>query len=384
MLPAVLTSTFAAAVAYGVTFPHLATHLEAWGVSGELLGLNAAMPALGWFLGSFALPLLQARFTTAIILVVSLLVAIVAWLGFFARADYGTWTALRFVFGGSVGLFFRTIEFGLNAASSDDRRGWTFGLYNLAFGLGIALGAALEPVLGEDGSIPAVVVAGGFAVAALAASRLRSDIVTVAERPTLEGWLGAARRAPLPLLAGLAYGFVEDIPAYLLSIYALRNGLGSEVAAYTLTAAALGSITLPLALGILADRAGRRFVLLVASLGAAATAAVIPFALASSWVFLTAIAVWTGFGAALYTTGLAIVGDTWPRDGLSTANAAFGATYATGGLIGPLVNGAAIDLLSSHGLMVSAAAVPALLALVLAVAADGSSRRLRPRPAPKA
>lgn len=370
MLPAVLTSTFAAAVAYGVTFPHLATHLEAWGIPGELLGLNAAMPALGWFLGSFALPLLQARFALATILIASLAVAIAAWFGFFALADYWSWTALRFVFGGSVGLFFRTIEFELNAATSDDRRGRIFGLYNLAFGLGIAVGAALEPVLGADGATPAIAVATGFAVAAIGASRWRHDVGTVAERPTLGGWIEVAALAPLPLLAGLAYGFVEDIPAYLMSIYALRNGLGNDVAAYTLTAAALGSITLPLALGILADRAGRRRVLLAASVGAAVTAAVIPVSLASTWGFLAAIAIWTGFGATLYTTGLAMIGDAWPRNGLATANAAFGATYATGGLIGPLVNGAAIDRLSSHGLMVSAAVVPALLALALTAMAD--------------
>lgn len=370
MLPSVLLATFLAAAAYGVTFPHLAAHLEASGVSGELLGLNAAMPAAGWFLGSFALPALQARLSIGTILVASLIVAVASWSGFFLFDGYGSWTTLRFVFGGAVGLFFRTIEFDLNATTTDDHRGRVFGYYNLAFGLGIAIGAALEPELGLVGVAPwATVTAGLLISAAFAARRLR-HADTVAERPSLAGWLDAARRAPLPLLAGFAYGFVEDVPAYLLSIYALRNGLGSDVAAYSLTAAALGSISLPLALGILADRAGRRNVLLIASGGAAIFAATVPFSLGSGVLFLAVVAIWTGFGSTLYTTALGLIGDEWRERGLSTANAAFGATYACGGLIGPLVNGAAIDLLHSHGLLAAAAIVPAALSVAVFLFAD--------------
>lgn len=370
MLGSLLMATFVAATGYGVTFPHLAAHLEASGVSGPLLGLNAAMPAAGWLLGSFTLPSLQARLTIGTILVASLIVAVASWSGFFLFDDYREWTVLRFVFGGALGMFFRTIEFDLNATTPDHRRGRVFGYYNLAFGLGIALGAALEPQLGLDGVAPWATVAMGLLIAAVFASRRLRHADAVAERPSLAGWLEAARRAPLPLLAGFAYGFVEDIPAYLLSIYALRNGLGGDVAAYSLTAAALGSISLPLVFGILADRAGRRKVLLIASAGAAIFAATVPFSLGSSAVFLVVVMVWIGFGSTLYTTALAMLGDEWRERGLSTANAAFGVTYASGGLTGPLVNGAAIDLLHSHGLMAAAAIVPALLSIAVFLFAE--------------
>ena len=373
----ILFSVFIAATGYGVTFPYLAGRLEAWGIPGLLLGLNAAMPALGWFVGSFLLPLLQARFAMRIILIGSLAAAGLAWMVFPAIPDYWAWIPARFFFGGAIGLYFRSIEFGLNAVTETAHRGRVFGWYGLAFGLGIAVGAALEPVLHDDPLAPWITPLLLLASATLPAWRWRCEPKEQIERPRPADWTAIARAEPLPLLAGFVYGFGEDIPAYLLSIYALRNGLGADVAAYSLSAAALGSITFPLVLGIVADRRGRRGSLLAASLSAAVTAAAVPFSVGSGATFLGLVLVTIGFSSAIYTTALAMLGDRWPGQGLNTANAAFGASYALGGLTGPIVNGTAIDTLSSHGIMVSAAAAPLLLAATMLFA--GRSIRSRGR-----
>lgn len=372
MLAAILTSVFVAACGYGVTFPFLAGRLEEWGVSGVLIGLNAAMPALGWFLGSFLLPVMQSRTSIRAILVGSLVGAGVAWVAFAVVADYWAWTPIRFVFGGAIGLFFRSIEFGLNAVTADAHRGRVFGWYSLAFGAGLAVGAALEPLVSADRMLPWIVPPAFFVAAVPVAAMWRGDRRAASERPTFSGWVATLREAPVPMVAGLVYGFGEAVPAYLLSIYALRNGFGAEVAAHTLSAAALGSITLPLALGVLADRGGRRGSLVAAAGLAAVTAAAIPFASGAVAAFLGLVTATSGFSSAIYAIALALIGERWPAQGLNTANAAFGASYALGGLIGPLVNGAAIDTLSSQGLMVSAAVAPALLAIYV-VAAGGSA-----------
>ena len=376
MRGSIFTSVFVAACAYGVTFPFLAAQLEAWNVSGGLIGLNAAMPALGWFLGSFLLPALQVRFAMRRILIAALVIACIAWSAFALLPGYWAWTVIRFVFGGSIGLFFRSVEFGLNATTANDRRGRVFGWYNFAFGMGIAVGAAIEPGLVDQPPLPWLMPAAMMLVAAVFAGVWRCEPGEAVERPCLKAWIETARLAPLPLAAAFAYGFGEDIPAYLLSIYALRNGFDADVAAFTLTAAALGSISIPLALGIFADRAGRRRALALGAFFSAVTAAAVPFSMASTGLFLALVVVTCGFAATLYTTALAMIGDRWPARGLNTANAAFGATYAAGGLIGPLVNGLAIDTLDSHGLMVSAALVPALLVTVIVVTgAPATGRR---------
>lgn len=359
----ILLSVFIAAGGYGMTFPFLAGRLEAWGVSGLLLGLNAAMPALGWFVGSFLLPVLQARFAMRVVLVGSLATAGLTWVAFPVLPDYWAWIPIRFAFGGAIGFYFRSIEYGLNAVTENTRRGWVFGWYGLVFGLGIAAGAALEPVVHDDAVLPWIAPLPFFVIAAMAAWRWRCRPRELPERPRTAGWLAIAREAPLPLIAGLIYGFGEGIPAYLLPIYALRNGFDADVAAYTLTAAALGSICFPLVLGIIADRHGRRGSLLAAALLAAVTAAAVPFGLESTISFLGLVVSTTGFASSIYSTSLAMLGDRWPGHGLNTANAAFGASYALGGVVGPMVNGVAIDTLSSHGLMVSAAAAPLLLAV---------------------
>lgn len=361
----ILLSVFIAATGYGMTFPFLAGRLEAWGIPGLLLGLNAAMPALGWFVGSFLLPQLQVRFAIRTILVWSLAAACLAWVAFPAFPDHWAWMPIRFVFGGAIGLFFRSIEFGLNAVTEAAHRGRVFGWYGLAFGLGIALGAAVEPILHDDPIAPWIAPIPFLAAAALPAWRWHCEPREQCERPRLSTWAATIRSAPLPLLAGFVYGFGEDIPAYLLSIYALRNGLGADVAAYSLTAAALGSVTFPLALGIVADRRGRYGVLATTTLLASVTAAAVPFTVGSAVSFLGLVVVAIGFSSAIYTTALAMLGDRWPGQGLNTANAAFGACYAFGGLIGPVVNGAAIDTVASHGLMIAAAAPPLLLVIVM-------------------
>ena len=362
----ILSAVFLAASAYGITFPYLSARLEAWHTPGYLIGLNAAMPALGWLLGSLFMPWLQVRVETRVMTASALVLAALVWIGFGMLPSYPAWTVLRIFFGGAMGLFFRTVEFGLNATSSPAARGRTFGDYNLAFGLGIASGAAIQPLLGGNEFLTFALVSSVLCIAAWPAYLWQIEAAPFVTRGSLQAWRNILIATPLPLIIGFSYGFLEDIPAYLFSIYALRNGLGADIAAYTLTAAALGSISFPLMLGRSADRIGTRSALIIAAAGTVSFLLTLPFSTASSALFLAVIFMCCGFMASLYTLSLVLIGQHWAGTGLGVANAAFGATYALGGLLGPVVNGAAIDLLQSNGLVVSAVSV-VLAVLVLTV-----------------
>lgn len=360
------SAVFVAATAYGVTFPFIATRLELWGTSGALIGLNAAMPALGWFLGSFLLPKLQSRLSMPVLLVLSLVAAIATWSIFFVASEYWLWTPIRFLFGGAVGLFFRAIEFGINTISTENSRGRVFSIYTIIFGLGIALGALLQPLLSDSPVIAFTAVSIGFVIAIYFSLGWHIPSETRFEPSHLSTWKLVAGRAPLPLLVACVYGYLEDIPAYLLSVYAMRKGLDVDIASYTLAAAAIGSVTLPFPLGVYSDKFGRRRGLAAAAVGAFIFTVAMPWTVFSPFLFLGVIGIWGGFVASLYSIALAMIGDQWQRSGLVTANAAFGATYAAGGLVGPLVNGMSIDAMASEGLIVSASIAIAVLLLVFA------------------
>lgn len=360
----VLIVTFLTSTSFGAALPFLAARLEAMGVSGGLLGLNAAMSALGLLSGSLGLPVLQKHLSANRILLGSLAGAVAVWTAFFFWTDYWSWTVLRLLFGGAIGVFFRTVEFGLNAATDDGRRTTVFGYYNLAFGGGIALGAALVPVSGSSQPILWSLGSAGYAIAAAVSARGQSSAVVETRRGSTRDYLHVARLALLPLAGAFVYGTLESIPGYFLPIHALRNGLGSDVSAYSLTVAALGAVVVPLLFGLRGERVAPRRVLLLATSVVCLMSVALSFSVQSAPVFLVSVSVWAGFFATLYTASLAVLGSEHGPGHLPNANSAFGVAYASGGLIGPLLNGSAIDMFSSRGWMFVAVVASSLLAAV--------------------
>ncbi len=67
----------------------------------------------------------------------------------------------------------------------------------------------------------------------------------------------------------------------------------------------------------------------------------------------------------VYITALSLIGDKLEGAELALANASFGMIYALGALIGPILNGFAIDRLNSQGLMVSSFLIFGVFLLIL-------------------
>ena len=367
-LPWLYAIVFLTATGYGISFPLLSISLEQMEVSGQLIGVNAAMPALGWLLGTWFLPLLQRALGLRLVLLGLLAIVMLALLGFALTRDFWTWTALRLLFGGGLGLFYRAVEFWINGISRNDVRGRNIGLYATCFVLGLVLGSAVQPQLGTQGFWPyggiMVLLSGAFVLVALTSFEQLPEIDRQAGYRKATVSLALVFATPIAFVAIFAYGLFEDIGAYLLSVYALRNQFGEDVAAYTLTAIALGNLLFALPIGLLSDRMSRTNLLIICALMATILSALVPMMISDSTVFLLTLVVLGGFTGALYTLSLAIIGDHHQGHDLAVANAGFGLVYALGALVGPLVNGAAMDTLDSHGLMVSSTIIVAILAIL--------------------
>ncbi|MFY0661551.1 MAG: MFS transporter [Shimia sp.] len=153
----------------------------------------------------------------------------------------------------------------------------------------------------------------------------------------------------------------------MLSVYTLRIGLGADIAAYTFTAFALGSLLGAVPLGILSDKVGRLPVLSGCAAVGLACALVMPGVTSSPTAYLMLIALWGACAGALYAVGLAMVGDHFSGQALISANAAFGTVYAAAALLGPLINGTAMQLWDPHGVLVSCALIFAAFLLISAL-----------------
>jgi len=364
-LSILLLSVFCITVGYGVSFPFLAIRLEEMSVGAALIGVNAAMPALGWLILTPLLPRLHQSCSAKTLMIFFLGLALLGLWGFATVEHFSWWLLFRFAFGGGLGMFFRVVEYWLNTATNPNNRGRVIGTYSTCFLFGIAVGSLLQPSLNTLQvdtflAIGLPIFLGGLFISLLSLGCPSMPTNQVGFRFLRTAFL----TAPLAMTAVVIYGMFEDVPAYLLSVYTLQVGLGEDIAAYTLTAFALGNLIFAIPLGALSDKFGRGPIMSVCALVGLSGTIGIPFLTGSVGLYLGLIAIWGGFVGGLYNVALAYIGDNFSDDALITANTAFGTVYAAAAMLGPLVNGTAMQIWSPHGLMLSSAAIFSLFFLV--------------------
>ena len=353
-----LAAVLLVSTSYGISFPLLAIQLESQGIAPGLIGLNAAMPALGWLLGSPLLPWLHRFVSSQVLMLGFLLISALGVWGFASSDNFVWWLLCRFAFGGGLGMFFRVVEYWLNATTENLNRGRVLGIYSVCFLLGIAIGSVIQPEIGSEGTWGFICVALflglGAALVILIPLAVRSRVA--ARTPNMA--LGSvATLAPLALASVVAYGLFEDVPAYLLSIYTLKVGLSEDLAAYTLTAVVMGNLVFAIPLGAVSDRVGRMPILIGCALVGLIGAGLIPLLTGYPPAYLAFLVLWGGCIGGLYLTSLASIGDHFSDRDLISANALFGTVYAAAALIGPLINGGLMQLWDPQGLMVGCALI---------------------------
>lgn len=287
-----------------------------------------------------------------------LVMSLVGVVGFACTEDYTVWLLCRLAFGGGLGMFFRVVEYWLNTTTQKKNRGRVIGIYSACFLLGIAIGSLLQPVLGTEGSSVFALVGLPIFLGGGLLSFIRTNSSNMQSSKISFSFLKSVMiTAPLAMAGVVTYGLFEDVPAYLLSVYTLQLGLGENIAAYTLTAVALGNLCLSVPLGIASDRIGRTPVLLACACIGLVGSVVIPLSTGNTAIYLGFLAIWGGFVGGLYIVSLAHIGDHFSDDALIAANAAFGFIYAAAAMVGPLINGSAMQLWEPNGLMVACAAI---------------------------
>ena len=168
------------------------------------------------------------------------------------------------------------------------------------------------------------------------------------------------------------FGGVADFALFaLLPIYGLQHGLDQAATLVTLSVFIGGNVLLQIPIGWIADHVSRRAMLLVCILATLTGALLLPFAVSVGFWLDILVFFLGGSTFAIYTLGLGLLGDGFPRAQLAAANVALVMVYEMGAAGGPTLAGTAMDLVGPEGLV----AVVALASLALLAAFF----RLRPR-----
>jgi len=300
--------------------------------------------------------------------------------------------SLWFVMG--IAMALTSILAGLSAAAG--RRGRRFGALQLASASGLLTGGLVSGPLVEHASFAGLFAAFGWAyllipVAGLLLDEPRPD-ASHAERR------GAAARDPSsgrldhpreseprrPGQSTLVVLLVASVLAQAANITLffsrtlMMNGRGYQPTAIS-TAAAIGSaltLPLPLVLGWLSDRLGRK-PLLLACFAAPVLGLLVQLSAVALWQFWLASALSTVLGASVVVAA-ALVGDLFPARLLSTPLALLNATPWAGIVLGLTASGAVMRTVQmTPALTLAVLTGLAALLLLLRLPSDSGPGRLR-------
>jgi len=353
-----MASVFLATVGYGLSFPFFTILLEYKQYSSMAIGLNASMPALGWIIASLLLPKLHARYGTRSLILMFLVVSLLGLIGFSISGSFVVWLGCRLLFGGGLGMFFRTIEYYLNSIVSSSQRGRVLGLYFTTFLVGIVIGSLLQPLFSISSLSPYIFILVCLICSACCLSRANVDNSRALEASSqLYFSFNLIKKlyatVPIAFIGIFVYGLTESVPLFSMPIYALKLGMDQATAAYTVTALVLGSIIFAYPLGMSSDKVGRYPLLLGCTLGSMLCFLLIPKFFIQPPLFFFLLLTAGGCLGGIYFLSLSIMGDKYDSSSLVYANAVFGIVYAAGSLIGPILHGTAMQLYVPHGMIFS-------------------------------
>jgi MFS family permease len=349
---AALAAVGACDVAFGLTLQLLPLLMERDGWPAWAIGLNVAMGPIGILLAGPFLPKLLGNFGTrraavALILILALSLAAIS------VSPVWMWFPLRFVFGMATSALFTISEAWVLTFATAENRGRVMGIYTSMLAVTFAVGPLILPWTGITGVLPWTIGIGCILVGLLPLAFVK--VVDDDFREKESGrFFAFVRKAPMLLFAVAAATLFDNVLISFFTIYGLRHGLELDVASRILGIGIIGNVLMFYPMGWRADHWSRQGVMLV-------TAVLTVLLSLSLLVVITHWTVWpvmmllTGSAFGVYVVALAVMGDRFTGPDLIAGAAAIAAMWGVGGLIGPPIAGAAIDLFGINAMPVTLA-----------------------------
>ncbi len=359
---AVIATVMVFGLTYSLAAPLLAVDLARQGHASWVIGANAAMHAVGALLTALILPRLVAYAGPRRLVLASIGLASVILLAFPHLPWLSAWFALRFVLGMATEALFVTSETWISALATERTRARTMAAYTSALSAGLALGPLTLSLLGTEGALPYHLGAGLAALAGLfiASPKVRAPHFGEAALHSPLRFLG---RAPVSMGALLLTAALETAALSFLALYAMGFGWSTEGATGLVSAMMIGAIALQMPIGWLGDHMDRRRLLTALALLSGLGAALWPLAIGHAGATYGLFFVWGGTLMGMQTIVIALIGSRFRGGELVGIFAATGLAWGIGSLFGPSAVGLAMQV-SSQGFALVAAVACAAFAFV--------------------
>lgn len=156
----------------------------------------------------------------------------------------------------------------------------------------------------------------------------------------------------LALLAALAAGYIETAMVSLLPLYLMSFQYPEAQALFMLSVFGLGGTILQIPLGWLADRRGfpaAQSLCLMLTLGCSL---LLILMISTNWAVLIILFALGGCAGGLNTLAVIEAGSTLPGGLAGTGMALVASSYTLGGVVGPAVSGAVLNIGGGHGAII--------------------------------
>ena len=352
-----MAAVIATAAIFGLTYSLSATlialDLAERGAQESIIGLNAAMHALGVLAVALVVPRVVPRVGSRRMTLGALVVAGVVLALFPAMPGIWPWFPLRFALGAASEVLFVLTEAWVNQLCDERTRARSMATYVAALSVGFALGPLILSTVGTDGATAYLIGAGLSLGAALLIVSPGVIAPVFAEEspghPLRYLWL-----APVAIAAEALNAGIETAGLSFLPLYAMGQGWTEQGATRLISCLMFGAIVLQLPIGWLGDRMDRRRLAIILGLVAVGGALLWPLVLHDPWIAYPVLFVWGGVFVGIYTLMMALVGSRFQGADLIGIYAVMGMIWGVGALVGPALAGLSMDLLP-HGLPIFAA-----------------------------
>lgn len=369
---AIFASNFAFGLAFGGLSPLISLTLEGRGTTETLIGLNSAMGAIGVTCFAPLAPKLFARYGARNSLIFFSVVFIGAIATLPSFDSYAAWLVLRFTIGVGIAMPWVLSETWTNQITTQKMRGRIMAIHATTIAAGFTVGPVTLTLLGTDGAAPYYFCAIILVCAMLPLIYVQRWFPRISDHHKTR-MSGIFLIAPTVFAAAFVAGVLDNTIFSLLPVWGLRVGLEETQAVTALSVFIAGNLLLQVPIGWMGDRFGRRKAMImcgcVSTLGAFATSQ-----LASDWYpMLSVMFIWGGFGWALYSLALAMMGERFNGGALAAANAAFVMAFEIANITAPPSAGYIMDQYGPNGLLAFLGGVTFLFTLL--VTTRGFSRR---------
>jgi MFS family permease len=337
-------------VALGALWPLVSLQLEQHQVGTEITSIVGAAYYAGFVLGTLTcFPIIdRAKHIRAF--AVFAVFAVNATLLHIVLQSPLAWAILRAIIGYALAGLFTIVESWLNDKATKETRGRIFALYTM-----IAWGVSGIGPLGLNIPDPSGTILFCLITVVLASAIVPISLTTVGNpdigHRTHFGILRLYTVSPLGVLACFSAGLINTGLFVLLPIYAKRLGLDEAHISILLSVAVTGPLFIQFPVGWLADRFGRRPLMLTTTVIAIAlSAAIVNLPPGNFYALAALIVLLAGMISPLYGLGVGQTSDYISKKDFVAASAGLLFAWGIGASIGPVLAAPAMRLFGANGL----------------------------------